>query len=42
MIYEKGTTIIIASHDYSIIKKFSAKILKCENQNIFEVQSTSI
>ena len=41
-INEKGTTIIIASHDYSIIKKFSAKILKCENQNIFEVQSTSI
>jgi len=41
-INEKGTTIIIASHDYSIIKKFSAKILKCENQNIFEVQSNSI
>ena len=41
-INEKGTTIIIASHDYSIIKKFSAKILKCENQNVFEVQSNSI
>lgn len=32
-----GTTIIIATHDYSIIKKYTARTLKCENQQVNEI-----
>jgi len=31
-----GTTIIIATHDYSIIQKYKARTIKCENQKINE------
>ena len=31
-----GTTIIIATHDYSIIQKYKARTLKCENQKVNE------
>tara|TARA_B100001142_G_scaffold56209_1_gene54811 strand:- start:1173 stop:1856 length:684 start_codon:yes stop_codon:yes gene_type:complete len=32
-----GTTIIIATHDYSIIKKYTARTLQCENQQVNEI-----
>ena len=32
-----GTTVLIATHDYSIIKKYKARTLKCANQKISEI-----
>ena len=32
-----GTTILIATHDYSIIKKYKARTLQCANQKISEI-----
>ena len=32
-----GTTILIATHDYSIIRKYQARTLKCANQKISEI-----
>ena len=38
----KGTTILIATHDYNIIKKFPARTLKCEEKNIIEIDSKDL
>ena len=38
----KGTTVLIATHDYNIIKKFPARTLKCEGKNIIEVDSKEL
>ena len=35
----KGTTIIIATHDYQVIKKFNSRIIKCIDQKICEIES---
>ena len=35
----KGTTIIIATHDYQVIKKFNARIIKCIEKKICEIES---
>ena len=35
----KGTTIIIATHDYQVIKKFNARTIKCIDQKICEIES---
>ena len=35
-INSKGTTVIIATHDYAIIKKYQARTIKCENQTLTE------
>jgi len=32
-----GMTILMATHDYNMIVKFPAKVLKCDNGEIFEV-----
>ena len=32
-----GTTILIATHDYAIIKKYKARTLQCANQKISEI-----
>ncbi len=32
-----GTTILIATHDYSIIKKYKERTIKCANQKISEI-----
>ena len=32
-----GTTIVIATHDYEIIKKFKSRTIKCYNQTISEI-----
>ena len=36
----KGTTVLIATHDYSIIKKYKARTLQCANQKISEIVMT--
>ena len=36
-INEKGTTILIATHDYEIIKKFNSRIIKCSEKKLFEI-----
>ena len=34
-----GTTVIVATHDYSIIKKYPSHTFKCENKKIVEVNN---
>ena len=36
-INEKGTTILIATHDYEIIKKFNSRIIKCSQKKLHEI-----
>ena len=36
-INEKGTTILIATHDYEIIKKFHSRIIKCSEKKLHEI-----
>ena len=33
-----GRAVIIATHNYTILKKFSARTMKCENGKLFEVR----
>lgn len=40
-ISKNGTAILMATHDYRIIQKFPAKILKCENGVVHEASSVS-
>ena len=35
----KGTTILIATHDYAIIKKYSARIIKCTENKVIDIDS---
>ena len=37
-INSKGTTVLIATHDYSIIKKHKARTLKCADEKISEIE----
>ncbi len=41
-INSKGTTILIATHDYLIIKKYQARTIRCDKQKIFEVDSQAL
>ncbi len=34
---EHGTSILIATHDYRLIQKFPARVVRCENGKLFEV-----
>ena len=36
-INEKGTTVVIATHDYEIIKKFNSRIIKCADKKLQEI-----
>ena len=36
-INKKGTTVVIATHDYEIIKKFNARIIKCSEKKLQEI-----
>jgi len=38
----KGTTILIATHDYLIIKKYQARTIKCIDQKIIEVDPETL
>ena len=33
----KGNTILMATHDYGLLLKYTSKTLKCENNKVFEV-----
>ena len=37
-----GTTVVIATHDYAIIKKHQARTIKCADQKIIEVDVESL
>ena len=41
-INDKGTTIIVATHDYNIIKKFPSHTFVCENRSLVETNSENI
>ena len=36
-IHEQGTTIVIATHDYEIIKEFHSRIIKCIKNKLMEI-----
>ncbi len=36
-IHQKGTTVLMATHDYSLILKFNHPTIKCEGGKLFEV-----
>ncbi len=36
-INSRGKTILMATHDYTLIQQFPARTIKCENNSIFEV-----
>jgi len=38
----KGTTILIATHDYLIIKKYQARTIKCDDQKIIEIDPQTL
>ena len=38
----KGTTILIATHDYSIIKKYNARTIKCDEQKVTEIDLNTL
>ncbi|MDP3353379.1 MAG: ATP-binding cassette domain-containing protein [Flavobacteriaceae bacterium] len=41
-IHQSGKTILMATHDYSVILKFNHQTLKCDNGEIFEVVQKSV
>lgn len=41
-IHQSGKTVIMATHDYSVILKFNHKTLKCDNGEIFEVVQKTV
>lgn len=38
----KGTTILIATHDYLIIKKYPSRTIKCSDQKVIEVDPQTL
>lgn len=41
-ISHSGTTVLMASHDHATMKKFSSRILICENESVMESDAHSI
>ena len=41
-INSKGTTVLIATHDYSIIRKYQARTIKCVDQKVSEIEVQSL
>ena len=41
-INDKGTTIIVATHDYNIIKKFPSHTFVCENRSLVETSNENL
>ena len=37
-INQKGTTILIATHDYEVIRKYPSRTIQCANKNIQEIE----
>ncbi len=40
-ISESGRAVVIATHNYSILKKFPSRTIKCENSALSEIQNNS-
>jgi len=38
----KGTSILIATHDYSIIKKYSTRTIKCAENKVIDIDSNTL
>jgi cell division transport system ATP-binding protein len=38
----KGTTVLIATHDYLIIKKYQARTIKCDDQKVIEIDPQTL
>jgi len=38
-ISKTGRAVVVATHNYTLLKKFSARTIKCENGKLFEVES---
>lgn len=41
-ISERGRAVLMATHDYSLLKHFPARTIKCENERILEVSDTAL
>lgn len=41
-INSKGTTILIATHDYLLLKEYPARTIKCDNKKIIEVNTQTL
>ena len=41
-INENGNTILMATHDFSLLKKYRGRILRCKNGNIDEINSNNL
>ena len=41
-INSQGTTVLIATHDYSIIRKYQARTIKCVDQKVSEIEVQSL
>jgi len=41
-INQKGTTIVIATHDYEVIRKYPARTIECANKNIQEIETKDL
>ena len=41
-INSQGTTILIATHDYSIIEKYPARTIKCAEQKVIEIDPKNL
>ena len=41
-INENGNTILIATHDFSLLKKYKARILRCKDGKIDEITSQNL
>ena len=41
-INSEGTTVLIATHDYSIIRKYQARTIKCADQKVSEIEVQSL
>jgi len=39
-ISENGTSVLMATHNYPLLKKFPFRTLKCENGKVFEIERT--
>ena len=37
-LHRKGNTVILATHDYRLIKKYNHPVIRCENQGIHKVE----
>jgi len=37
-LHRKGNTVILATHDYRLIKRYNHPVIRCENQGIHKLE----